>query len=214
MSFCGEVDLEQVAWADDGSQVIVTRASPRWPDVEARARGGDQVAWSLTMEVKGRQGWALLSRNDMTRQDWDFYSSRFGGRSGDGSDLLPGLGVGRVAVRLPGLDGSVREVGTWDLELSPSPVDLLAQLLGLDPEAHPTTVLVADSETRMSYRVNRTVIRRLEQPVESGFADRWAEELSANGYFLWAENAADLMAVLHREASRNPAVDVILELTP
>ena len=108
----------------------------------------------------------------------------------------------------------MREAAAWDLELSPSPVDLLAQLLGLDPEAHPTTVLVADSETRMSYRVNRTVIRRLEQPVESGFADRWAEELSANGYFLWAENAADLMAVLHREASRNPAVDVILELTP
>jgi hypothetical protein len=212
MAFCEGVDLDQITWADDGSQVVVTRQSPGWRDVELRAQGGDQVAWGITRRVSGRQRWALLSRASMSADDWDFYASRFGGRVGGGPGLLPGLGVGQVAVVLHGPEGSVREAAVWDLELSPSPVDLLAGLLGID-QAERSAVLDADSETGMSYGLGEALVRGLGRPLGAGLADRWAEALSASGYFLWAESAADLLAVLHREAGANLDATVTLEFT-
>jgi hypothetical protein len=64
-------------------------------------------------------------------------------------------------------------------------------------------------------RVSDVVLRALRDHVaDDPLAAGWAEALSVNGYFLWSQNAADVLAALIDAAHGPQPVSVHLEFRP
>ncbi len=222
--FVDGVDLRANRFAEDGSQLIVSRDNPNWSHVVARAVRGDPVADTLVKQLSGRQSFSVLYANDTDAEDWTFYKGLFGGTPSDGAHVaaLPSFGRGVARFfRAPGDEAAwahSRRDATepaFDAELTPTGITALSRALTARLGAGWT--LVREDDRKMLVRFDQPLIRALGQIAADQLprvVSAWSRENEALHHGDWTDDPSAVvrhLAELARHEPQMPLYAVLVE---